>query len=151
MVFYCVMSQDLGRAATSKGLLKSCRSCCLLTCQAGIKRSPIIISLFLNESIVYLHLGWQPSRACRAVGRRGVEDTRKWRHSELRVFAWDPPPPPPSFSLAHVRSLVVLARAFTQLFAALGKADLAGIRQLQKHSQSSKTKLKHCYFALRTY
>lgn len=46
-----------------KASLESCRPCSLLTCQAGIKRSPIIISLFSNEPIVYLHLGWQPSRA----------------------------------------------------------------------------------------
>lgn len=90
-----------------KASLESCRPCCLLTCQTGIKRSPIIISLFSNEPIVYLHLGWQPSGPYRFVEALEVDIQM------LLVFARD--------SLQH--TLKVLG-VFLKRFVALGNSDL---------------------------
>lgn len=60
---YCVMSQESEKIATSKPLMKAVVHAACWHVKLGLNVPPIIISLFSNEPIVYLHLGWQPSRA----------------------------------------------------------------------------------------
>lgn len=90
-----------------KASLESCRPCSLLTCQAGIKRPPIIISLFSNEPIVYLHLGWQPSRA------RGAAEAREVAIQILHVLVGD--------SLQHMLKVFFFT---LEMLEALGNSDL---------------------------
>ncbi len=90
-----------------KASLESCRPSSLLTCQAGIKRPPIIISLFSNEPIVYLHLGWQPSRA------HSAAEAREVAIQILHVLVGD--------SLQHIFKVFFFS---LEMFVALGNSDL---------------------------